>query len=99
MNGQCHGQRKPAIRSTYRVFVEQQLVIYWSPDQQMTPFRLQQCVVRDLNNWTCKYPDGTDTLSMIDGWFSIQYPPGETNPIANWTYVHGWQWWKLRLRK
>ena len=60
-------------RTTFRVSVDRQEIIYWSPDVKHPPRRLKDCVVLMGEAWSGKYIDGSGSVFMIAGRF-YKYP-------------------------
>jgi len=83
-------------RTTYKVFTEQQRVVYWSEEASWlapsVPTSLLDCVVRNKMNWVCRYPDGSGTVSMVGG--KLEEPEPR---LPGLRYIGKWRYWKLRL--
>ncbi len=89
---QCHKSIHTLGRTGYKVYPEQQRVVYWDEEKNDGPLPLVACVVRDKDNWTCQYPDGSGTLKMIDGDFAI-------SAESQITYIDSWRYWFIRLAR
>lgn len=76
-----------AHRTTFKVSVDRQEIVYWSPDVKHSPRRLRDCVVITGKNWSGKYIDGSGSVFMIAGRF-YQYPYYPTT-----IYISRWRWW------
>jgi hypothetical protein len=105
-NNLCTGTWYTLNPTTYRVFADQQLVVYWTPGIRDTPEKLSNCVVRDIRNWVCKYNDGSAELQMNDGVFSestnrnMYTKEGFDFHVefeARTRYVSMWRWWQINL--
>lgn len=79
-------------RTTFRVSVDRQEIIYWSPDVKHPPRRLKDCVVLTRNNWSGKYIDGSGSVFMGGERF-YEYP---SNPDI--IYVSRWRWWFIKIK-
>ena len=86
------GKLIPLNRTTFKVSIARQDVIYWQPDFKLPPRRLRNCVVVDRKNWTGQYSDGSGKLSMVDGKFYVEPSYPDT------FYVKGWRWWFIRIK-
>jgi hypothetical protein len=86
------GKLIPLNRTTFKVSIARQDVIYWRPDFELPPRRLRNCVVVDRKNWTGEYSDGSGKLSMVKGKFHVEasYP--------GIFYVKGWRWWFITIK-
>ena len=93
----CNGREETANPTTYKVFVDQQAVVYWSwGSSDITRFTF--CAVRDRRNWSCQFePPGnipSTEFKMIGGdYFEKTDPP---NPIDIFYPVSRWRWWWIR---
>ena len=86
------GKLIPLNRTTFKVSIARQDVIYWEPDFKLPPRRLRNCVVVDRKNWTGEYLDGSGKLSMVDGEFY-----GEPSYTGTF-YVKWWRWWFITIK-
>lgn len=89
--GNCSGKMLPLNKTTFKVSVARQSIIYWTVGIDLPPRRLANCVVRDGRNWVGYFPDGSGELRMVNGRFhrSPSYPDTFCVP---W-----WRWWYLYL--
>ena len=99
VNGVCDQKVQPMNPITYKVFVEQQTVIYWiDGDKEIK--RYPYCAVRDAKNWTCQWSAPSvatqqrdvmrnGVLSIVDSNFSLT--------TENITDVPKWRWWLVKL--
>lgn len=92
----------PLNPTTYRVSEERQSVIYWSSSDG-SPSGLSDCVVRDVKNWKCTYPDGWGTLYMDDGLLNTVFPSDYPSPHGAklekyHQQVSRTKYWTTRLR-
>jgi hypothetical protein len=94
-NTKCSGSWLALNQTTYKVFVEQQQVIYWMPGFDSQLGRLSNCVVRDRENWKCKYSDGSAELIMVDGTFRETFQ--QKNIYSEILYVSWWHWWRVTI--
>lgn len=79
-------------RKTFRVSVDRQEIIYWSPGVKHLSRRLKDCVVLTSRNWSGKYIDGSGSVLMIAGRF-YEYPYDRDT-----IYVSKWRWWFTKIR-
>jgi hypothetical protein len=95
----CSGHWYTLNRTTYKVLVEQQQVIYWMPGFDFYPVGLRNCAVRDRENWNCEYPDGSTRLYMVGGSFHEESREGNKTSVTETEirYVSFWRWWRLQL--
>jgi len=82
----------PLNRTTFKVSIARQDVIYWSPAFKLPPRRLRNCVVVDRKNWAGEYIDGSGKLSMVGGKFYKEPSYPDT------FYVNGWRWWSITIK-
>lgn len=98
VDGVCKSEEQTANPTTYKVFVEQQVVIYWVGDS--SPVRLPFCAVRDARNWSCKYETGSEIprreYIMSNGNY---YEVGEPRLLGSDPFytVSAWRWWSVWL--
>ncbi len=98
IDGVCKSEEQTANPTTYKVFVQQQMVIYWIGTS--SPVRYPFCAVRDARNWSCKYETGNvvpeHEYIMNDGdfWETGFGPSGA--PELFYT-VSAWDWWRVWL--
>jgi hypothetical protein len=95
VQGECHSEEQTANPTTYKVFVEQQTVVYWIGGA--SPVRFPFCAVRDIRNWSCKYETGNELPAheyiMNDGEF---HETGFTPMVEDIFYnVSRWHWWRV----
>ena len=84
-------------RERFKIFASTQQVVYWTPGVSETPANLEQCSVRDANNWACSYPRGQGRVGFRDGEFwSILIPPSLF--AERLFYASSWRWWYERAR-
>lgn len=77
------------ITITFNVSKDQQRVIVSFDDGNPELLRLDDCIVKDKNNWMCT-KDGVLRGSMIRGQY-MPYPPLDS------VYFPKWRWWVLKL--
>lgn len=89
----------PLNRTTNRVFVEKQNVIYWMPDfNDNPPSRLEKCAVRDVRNWSCEYPDSSGKVSMASGHLIEEQSNADNmSSLPQVQYVSQIEWWRLQF--
>ncbi|MCS3731215.1 hypothetical protein [Bradyrhizobium betae] len=97
--GECkRDQEQTSIPPTFKVFPEQQLVIYWIGDN--SPTRYSNCAVRDTINWRCRIGavnEAKTEYAMVDGQYIETVDPPFL-PSTNLFYqVPLWRWWYLRI--
>lgn len=85
----------PLNRSRYRVDVERQEVLSWSPGISEIPERLYGCTARSATNWVCKDPEGQRSVGVENGRFFERWPAAPER--AEIVYVSRSRWWLLRL--
>ncbi len=88
---QCSKSIHSLGRTGYKVYPDQQRVVYWNEEDNDGPLPLSDCVVRNKENWSCKYADGSGTVKMIDGDFET------SPPESNITYIGRCRYWLIRL--
>ena len=67
--GDCRGKITPMNRTAYKVFPAAQQVVFWTPGISDRPVRLEQCAVRDSENWKCHLPRGEGQVELTNGVF------------------------------
>jgi hypothetical protein len=82
----------PLNRTTYKVFPESQVVIYWMPDFEFPGRKLAKCIVRDRLNWSGEYEDGSAKFMMVNGKFVQVQPVDEDIQYISW-----WKWYLLHI--
>jgi hypothetical protein len=87
-----NGNLIPLNRTTFKVSITRQEVVYWSPDVRHPPRRSINCVVLNRKNWSGKYADGSRSFIAVAGRF-YQYPsyPGTI-------YIGKWHWWFITIK-
>jgi hypothetical protein len=97
IEGECQSKEETSIPTIYKVFADQQMVIFWS--ENGTPNRFPHCVVRDSYNWRCKF-EGDDEVTireyqMIGGKYQ------EVGPKLSDSFyiVSRWYWWLVWVRQ
>ena len=87
-----NGKLIPLNRTTFKVSIARQEILYWSPDVRHPPRRSIHCVVLNRKNWSGKYADGSRSFIAVAGRF-YQYPsyPGTI-------YIDKWHWWSITIR-
>ena len=79
-------------RTTFRVSVDRQEIIYWSPDVKHPPRRLKDCLVLTGEAWSGKYIDGSGSVFMIAGrFYKYPYDPDTI-------YISKWRWWFINIK-
>lgn len=101
VNGVCGAEEQTANPTTYKVFPDQQSVIYWIGDG--APTRYASCAVRDVSNWRCQFVKAGDTPKiedfMSDGnFFETAEPPfiASTNLFYP---ASRWHWWTVKVKE
>lgn len=92
--GVCASKEEIARSVTYKVFPEQQTVVYWYGTND-PPKRYRNCAIRDKFNWSCQLgvtpkdePDAT--MDMVDGERREQW----MHSLPSLFYaVPKWRWW------
>ena len=80
------------LRTTdYRIVPERGEVVYWD-DQDIEVNKLVNCAIRDSENWTCTYPDGSGPVVARDGLLPAYLTSARPTISLRW-----YQWWYLRL--
>lgn len=102
---ECVGSERPGekcgrdsyalSRSTYKVFIDSQRVIYQDTSEDTVPKALTNCVVRDEDNWACGYPDKSANLEMAGGKLTVIVQ--ESLAVGNVIYVSAWRYWLLKI--
>jgi len=98
-NAECRGKLSTSNPTVYRISEERQLVIYWTPGISDSPSKLSKCVVRDVENWQCSYPDDSADLYMEDGQFRVHANENIWFDTKQTLYVSWLQYWKLKLTR
>ncbi len=98
----CSGKWLTLNTTVYRVSEERQRVIYWPPGISDSPRELTKCVVRNVENWKCSYPDDSADLQMEAGQFSVHVNDYMGSEVAKehearTRYVSWFQYWRLKL--
>lgn len=98
----CSGKWLPLNTTVYRISEERQTVIYWTPRISDTPRKLTKCVVRDVGNWNCSYPDESADLQMEAGRFSVRVNDYTGSEVTKEheirkRYVSWFRYWRVRL--
>lgn len=88
--------------TVYRVSEERQSITYWKQGIDDSPSKLTQCVVRDVDNWKGRYPDGSADLQMAEGQFSVCINDDIVSEVAReheerMLYVSRLRYWIVRL--
>ena len=84
-------------RETFKVFPSTQKVVYWTPGVRDTPTSLEECSVRDANNWACKYPRDQGKVGFRNGeYWSLLTPPSIFSDRL--FYASSYRWWYERTR-
>jgi hypothetical protein len=95
VNGECLEKEEAANPIRYKAFVQQQTVMYWFEGDK--PTKLNNCVVRDYQNWSCESHVGERFYNtyMIDGYIHEDYSQKVTS-----LFYQGprWKWLLLNLK-
>ena len=94
-NGVCSGKILRLNRSIYKVSVKRQEVIHWMPNVFEEPQKITDCIIRDRNNWVCKYSDGSGGIKVIRGKFEDSKQGKTSGGI--FFYLPWWHWWFINL--
>ncbi len=98
VQGECASEEQTANPTHYKVFVEQQAVVYWIGSG--SPSRFPFCAVRDKYNWACQYAGGNEIpkreYTMIDGAY---HETAESPQVVGDIFynVSRWHWWRVWL--
>ena len=85
----------PLNRSRYRVDVDRQEVLSWSPGVSEIPERLLGCTVRSAANWVCRDSVVQRSVGVENGIFFERWPAATER--ADFVYVSRFRWWLLHL--
>lgn len=96
-DNKCSGSWVPLNRTTYKVLVQQQRVIYWMTGFDIPPDSLHNCVVRDRENWKCELGKNFATLYMVNGSFREEFRHKSEDSGTEMRHVSSWRWWQLKL--
>jgi hypothetical protein len=100
VNGVCRFEEQTANPTTYKVFPDQQSVIYWVGDA--APTRLASCAVRDVSNWRCQSARaGGPNVEhiMSDGNFTENAEPPLIATTTLFYPAPRWHWWAVAVRE
>ncbi len=64
--GEC-GRGTPLNRTTYQIDKTKQEVFSWMPGLGLETNRYTKCAVLSVNQWSCKYDDGSGTFGFSEG--------------------------------
>lgn len=95
VNGECRAEEEAANPVTYKALVDHQTVMYWYDGGE--PTKLENCVVRDYENWSCEIHENGSFYKtyMIDGYIHEDY----TNKTKDHFYQGPrWKWTLLNLK-
>lgn len=99
-DGGCKGEVGAGERTTYKIFVEQQSVVFWMESDREVR-RYPYCAVRDVDNWTCQYDEPNVELQAkdvaIDG--RVRFVGGRFSVDNGFGNVPKWKWWRAKLFK
>lgn len=84
INDRCSGKIVLAGPEVYTAIPERQVVILQNLGNASPPVNLQECTVRDKNNWRCRTPI-VGPLEMVDG--------NMRHSLDIVRYVSKWRWW------
>lgn len=84
------GRPLPLNPSVYRIDVQNQSVITWTPAVNEAPRRLVKCAVRDAYNWSCEYPDASGTVEMQAGAYRTDGRSGMTASTLRYVTKREW---------
>ena len=96
VGGDCHGKITPLNRSTYKVFTSSQQVVYWTPGISDRPVRLEQCAVRDAENWKCRLPHEQGEVEFTRGDFKEVLAKSRASE-DRFFYAGAARWWLHQL--
>jgi len=93
-------EEQTSITETYKVFPDQQSVIYWINDS--APLKFTNCAVRDALNWRCttaeKRGDAPTEYSMVNGDFSETVDGVPVPGDLLFYQTPRWRWWLVHFR-
>ena len=87
----CNGKWVNGNRVVYKIFPENQEVVYYYPGISPEPLKVKNCVIADKNNWRCTYSDKYGSFGCRDGKYYTDPPD------PKFVYISKWRWWYLRL--
>ena len=95
-SGDCQGKIIPLNRSIYKVFSSSQQVVYWTPGISDRPVRLEQCAIRDAENWKCRLPHDQGEVEFKNGNFKeVLAKPRASDD--RFFYAGAARWWLHQL--
>lgn len=98
--GQCKSKEETAAPTTYKIYLDQQTVVYWTGDNA-APNRLRHCAIRNNRNWSCQLGSEFEVTpkylwQMVDGEFQ-EIGNSPTALDNNFYQTSKWRWWWVWL--
>lgn len=101
-NEKCSGKWLPLNATVYRVSEDHQTVIYWTPGIVDSPRELTKCIVQDVKNWQCTFPDSSANVYMDAGHLTAHVNDDTVSVVTRRIemrkrYVGWFKYWRFRL--
>lgn len=97
VNGTCDVPTGPSTRETFTIYGDTQQVVASYDTPGSAPIRYNNCIVQNINNWSCVTDEAGNTVGFSQGIF-VQDDFSTTLNNAFGIYYISWlRWWLMKF--